>query len=836
MDAIRTLLLERTLTVVLDPDRVANASTRPVRDAEIDKFEDELAQLGFVMSLDLAVTLRRLPQGTLNELRNWMVDTLAKQLGAHRPQVPLAPPLPTSTPKDPAIYLRRMLTWLATRAEQPCPWCGQTKAIAPLDPCGHLVCRACWSAGSYVGCPICHRRVAVESFVNTPAAATHVTRHDGELRLVHLGFDLAGAAQTRFARIVARPTPLQAADRAEIEVVIDAIGPAAALWLPPKIPVKGTMAIAIARLWMVAPNRSTMVRATLGHLATATDVLRVACVLMGGDADLAEPMRLESIGRDMRRAIVEALDRLPSGEVVEDVARRVGLWKRIGERIHPYEWADRYPNAAVAFAVVRETELASASFGASLRERARSIPSIAMGPTLRVASWGGPIEDGLRRGDPLSALDRLAQRPGELLRRADTFVRASQGVPTDLRATIAAIEHALPRGAPATLLTLASHLARRTEPWPRRVFFPGGRVLRAWTTTVDDRPPLDVDAIATITRAVRDELIARASVRRHVARAVIDRALADLRAPIGGRTASSQGWPRGSSIALPDGDRLRVFVHWAEPTGTRVDLDLAVVVYDAHWRYLADHDFTNAIADVTAAPAPAGATELVDLDLAALRAGRARHAAVVVFSFNSIPFDTLAHGFVGLAPTPAGAFDPHSAQRFDLHGAAPIAIPLAIDLDTRRAHFVDVALPGRGTLDRLGGFHAAVAHLGRDLEAFGAGRPTLWDAAAIHAAARANIIYVRERDRSITTYRRRDGETAAARLDRILAGAPDDGRLGAIPTANAPTWLAVVSDDFSIPMGSVGYIVDSRSGSGDGIERLAARDLVDELAVISSTR
>jgi len=37
-------------------------------------------------------------------------------------------------------------------------------------------------------------------------------------------------------------------------------------------------------------------------------------------------------------------------------------------------------------------------------------------------------------------------------------------------------------------------------------------------------------------------------------------------------------------------------------------------------------------------------------------------------------------------------------------------------------------------------------------------------------------------------------------------------------------------------MGSVGYIVDSRSGGGDGVERLAARDLVDELAVISSTR
>src|SRR5215468_11939068 len=96
MDAIRTLLLERTHTVVLDPDRVANASTRPIRDVEIERFEDELAQLGFVMSLDLAITIRRLPQGAIHELRTWMVDTLGKQLG-ERPHVPLAAAIATST-------------------------------------------------------------------------------------------------------------------------------------------------------------------------------------------------------------------------------------------------------------------------------------------------------------------------------------------------------------------------------------------------------------------------------------------------------------------------------------------------------------------------------------------------------------------------------------------------------------------------------------------------------------------------------------------------------------------------------------------------------------------
>jgi hypothetical protein len=84
MDRIRTLLLARTHTVVMDPDAVADAATRPIRDSDIERFEDELAQLGFVMSLDLAMMLRRLPYQAMQELRGWMFDTLAKQVGAHR--------------------------------------------------------------------------------------------------------------------------------------------------------------------------------------------------------------------------------------------------------------------------------------------------------------------------------------------------------------------------------------------------------------------------------------------------------------------------------------------------------------------------------------------------------------------------------------------------------------------------------------------------------------------------------------------------------------------------------------------------------------------------------
>jgi hypothetical protein len=63
----------------------------------------------------------------------------------------------------------------------------------------------------------------------------------------------------------------------------------------------------------------------------------------------------------------------------------------------------------------------------------------------------------------------------------------------------------------------------------------------------------------------------------------------------------------------------------------------------------------------------------------------------------------------------------------------------------------------------------------------------------------------------------------------MMSGAGDDGRVTAIPTAEGPTWFALMSG-MSLPRGSVGYALDVRGLPPDGIERLAASDLIAELA------
>jgi len=838
MDAIRTLLLARTHVVVLDADIVASAATRPSRDSDLDKFEDELAQLGFVMSLDLATTVRRMPNQAIQELRNWIVDTLAKTMGAHRPHVPLFRSFPAGVPANTyGLYVRRVLTWLLTRADQPCPWCSEVRSVGALDPCGHLVCRTCWDGGNYAGCPICHRRVTPGNpFVlptPPPGDVDRVVGHDGQLRIIHLAFDLAATARARFVQLLTRATPLSPEDRSEVETVIDMLGPRAAAWLR-----------------MVSPDRIAILLATASHLTTATDVLRVATVLMHGDPGLVAvdgaPRRLGSIPRGLRRVVLEALDRIPPETLVEDVQRHRSLWKRAGEKLHPFEHAKRLPTAALAFAVVRGTDVTKATFGDTLRAQTTQVARLRIeDDRVRVTSWGGVIEDGLRAGDVRGIAEQLATRPGELLRRADHLVRVTQQrAPEALGKILETIGAATRRGAPAMLLTLAAHVARRGRPWPRRVVFPKGAVLKAWAMP-DGRPPLRADAIGSIVASVRSELVRRAEGRSRFARAVIDRGLVDLLVPMSERSASKAkvAWPRGSEVPIPQGEALRLFLHWEEPPGHRVDLDLSVALFDASWRHVGTCDYTSLVVeddaaihsgDLTSAPPPLGASEFVDLHLERLHMLGARHAVMVVFSYNEIPFDQLPHGFAGLmvGPAPGTHFDPRAVtQRFDLAGRSVITVPLTLDLDARRLRWLDVHIANRAAMKSVGGYRAALAHLGKDFAdlASTAARPTLWDVACIHAAARANLVYVRERDGAITQYRRRDGETTVGRLARLLADTDDDGKLAAIPSANAPTWFALLDDTLTIPTGSEGYLLDARH-TGPTITRLAASDLVAQLA------
>ncbi|MGE0867155.1 MAG: RING finger family 4 domain-containing protein [Kofleriaceae bacterium] len=646
MDALRTLLLSRTHTVVLDPERAANAATRPSRGADLERFEDELARLGFVMSLDLAMMVRRLPGQAAIDLRKWLIDTLTCLVDPARATTA---PFHGSTMTAVSSYARRMISWLRACPDQPCPWCARVSKVRALSPCGHLVCEPCWGGGNFAGCPICNHRIApTEPFIAITPSEPATT---DTLQLLYVAFDLIGTARARFQRLVGDPAPMTPADRIEIETMIDALGDKAVGWLPAKIANRETRAIALARLWMVSPDPSAVVRATERHLQSPSDVLRVAAVLLGGNPELLEPMKLHSVRRGLRRAILEALDRQPIEQLREGVRTYRTLWKRIGECTHPYEHAARLPAAALAFATVRGTDLTTAPVGEILRAKLGAAVPGALPAAPAIRGVTSAVERGLVDGSVGDVARLLADRPHELVQRADHLLRTAQHrEPGELAPLVASIDRALPRVEAQRLFLLIRQLAGRSAPAPARVF--RNRAGSRWRTD-DRRQPLAAETIAAITASAHHELVSRAQAKRLFARSVIDRATANARLVLKPR--------------------------------------VAVV---------------------------------------------------------------------------AGAAKPYA--------------------------------------------------------------PTLWDVACVHAAARTNLIYIRELDGSITAYRTRDRESAHARHARLWSGTDYDGKLLAIPASAAPTWFALVRYDLTLATGSEGITIDAKPIS----DRVTVVGPVDILAAL----
>jgi hypothetical protein len=552
--------------------------------------------------------------------------------------------------------------------------------------------------------------------------------------------------------------------------------------------------------------------------------LRIACVLMGGNPALREPMRLSSVSRSLRRAVLEALERLPLEESVDQMRKHRGLWKRAGERLHPFELVSQLPSAALAFAVIRGTKLDALRAGNELRERAVRLPFLFVEDgVVKAIAWAGPIEDALRAGNPRSALVRLTHRPVELLRRADHLMRVAQKRQVDaLQTILKAIELSAAKGPAAAMLTVSAHVARRGRAWPRRVFFPRGDVLRAWGEA-DQRAPLRGDALAIVVGAVRRQLCSRAEANRQFSRAVIDRALVDVVIPtLEPSTASERvRWPRGSEMALPSGQSVRLFLDWQSPTTRTVSLGFGVELFDAQWKHQETRTGVETMEGI----------QTIDLHIDRLSLQGARHAVMTVFSGGSVRFDQLPHAYVGVGvPHDDSNLDASVAGlRFDLIGRSFLSVPLIIDLSERRLRWLAVRLANKQVIATAGGYRATLAHLGRDYtDLIGTNsRPTLWDVACVHAAGRANIVYIRERDGSFTMYRRRDNESKVARLARVMSGASDDGHVDALPAANAPMWFALVSP-IELPNGSVGYVHDPRGMSPD-VTRMSATELVNEL-------
>jgi hypothetical protein len=461
--------------------------------------------------------------------------------------------------------------------------------------------------------------------------------------ILHLGRSLDDEARALYLELGGSTIPLGDVDRQLLETL--------AAWCvdgeqPAETPIRENLALI---------NRVRLTNERPVHVDTVTDVLRLACALAGGDVSLAEPTRFRSLPRPLRRGLMVALESVVSATPAKlgDVNRHRERWKRLGERLHPHQYAD-LPHAQDVFAVARGDR--------------------------RVRSLAGRVEMALAAGDVGAAVRGLAVAPGLLFRSVDRLLRTATD--DDLPLVLDAVERHADAVSGRVLLGLREHLQNRTRPDPCRIFV--NRAARAWVTE-DVRAPLDPVAVRRVTTVLDDAVARRLPLHGPL---VVDPAVLSLAVPLSSRSAPA-GFgvmPRGSVVPVA-GDRVRFFVYWRQAV-QRTDFDLSALLLGDDFAPAGHLSYTNLTTpggvhsgDIT--EAPDGASEFIEIDLSKVQA---RYIVPQVNVYSGEGFDEVAESFFGFMERDGEQhgrpYDPRTVRmRSDLRDAGRVALPLVFSRD-----------------------------------------------------------------------------------------------------------------------------------------------------------
>lgn len=403
------------------------------------------------------------------------------------------------------------------------------------------------------------------------------------------------------------------------------------------------------------------------RVGTATDVLRLAVALSGGDPGLRGASRLRRFTRAERRSLLGMLEHAP--HLPDDVARRREPFKRLFFALHPGDYRATFPRVVEAYHTLY-TGAATGGFAAD-------------------------VERLLAERDPAAAR-LLATRPGEYARRLHQLLRTFGEAP-DAGTVVAGL-------GTLQLLKLQRHLRTADErQW--RVFPPRGNWWKAQFVEAGERPRLPGGARAAVLAVIGAELTRRlAGVP-----VALDPATAKVKLPTNDAELAPYG--RGTVFDIPDRVRfVRTAAYWATgATGTNTWYDNSWNFFDAAWQPLGEccwdrERFGTAAVfsgDPTNSKDLAGrACQLIDLYLDELAQAGVRYAVWSLLCYSRRTFAEAADVHAALQwgeqPQEGKLFEPSRTQlSFPVRGASLAKFVAYLDLERRELVYLDANLRAR---------------------------------------------------------------------------------------------------------------------------------------------
>ncbi len=420
-------------------------------------------------------------------------------------------------------------------------------------------------------------------------------------------------------------------------------------WSVPEISFKENMVLFVAKLIDAGKKIK---------IGSATDVLRLAVGLSGGDVSMTENSEFKSFSKPQRRYLLNLLDK--STNLEEDMARDKERWKRFLKGLHPNDYRVRkgksskplYANVAQAYNQLYID---------------------------KVISFSSEVENAIKKKDRY-ALELLSTRPGEFVRRLNQTMNVYG------RMAVETFEQVIPKLKTVQLLKLRRYLATLNTRKYRTVA-PQGNWTKLQVLENKTKQPktwlksLDVG----IESALKKKLKSVGSVNLSESAALVKLQTNDAElAPYG----------RGTTFPIPDNVQfLRTASYWRVPDRGYVWFDNGFNFFDADWKAKGtlcwnqtNHGGAAVFSgDPTNTKDSEGrACQMIDLYLEKLAAKGIRYAVWNILCFSRIKFSE-AEVFA--------AFQwGEEAQKGKLFEAsrAQFAFPVSGDTYTKYVLYVDV--------------------------------------------------------------------------------------------------------------------------------------------------
>lgn len=500
--------------------------------------------------------------------------------------------------------------------------------------------------------------------------------------------------------------------------------------LPKVIPFKETLC-ALAAIGLDVP------------VQTVTDVLRIAVGMSGGDVSLPkvpsalvqinawskelitnparEKFRFRKFSRAERKRILGLFEKTncEASEAILKDQRFI----RLGEILHPGEYARQFPKTAAMFDRLRNE---------------------------KVTSWFGRVNQGFKES-LAEGLKVLSERPGEFMRRVDWLVRTF-----DKNEVLREFEKVAKKVSNKVLFEAYAHFERRANPLKNRTIMIKGARAR---TKLPDLEALDVETVLAVQKIIKNVLTEKFAKLPPLGTVWIDEELKNVPMPANMRSLSAALRPtiRGQRTAIGNQNAkvIRAFLHWFDERGSE-DIDLTATFLGfglcerIGWNGSHNAEIGCYSGDVR--HRQGACAEYVDVNVAESLKTGFKYVVLDARNYNGRGLNTVkecAFGYMEREfPEANEVFVPATlANAVRLQSESVTTIVAIIDLETREYIFLDI--------DQAG-IPVASANFTQILEAI---KPyceppkfSVYDLLKMHAEARGQIITEREQSETRFDY------------------------------------------------------------------------------------